>query len=163
MTKVLLFETGFKFPIYDTIACEMYPLVCRKCGFDKCKKMSLTVKENGKIQGEQTMIAYVKAINSLIEQLNYKNLNYDLLDRFLWFVGKIRRGNLSLILTREEYETMMELFPPTQIEVKSKSGTVKNVVTYFNIDTIEINKITFLEKNEVLRSFFEIAKCYGKK
>lgn len=163
ISKYAYFETKFKFPIYDSIACEMYLLVCRECGFDKYKKINLTVKENGKIQGEQTMVAYVKAINWLIEQLDCKGLNYDLLDRFLWFVGKIRRGNLSLVLTRTEYEIMMKLYPPTKIVRNTKIGTVKNIIEYFNIDKIEINKIPFLKNNELLRNFFEMAQYYGYK
>lgn len=157
ISKYAYFETGFNFPIYDSIACEMYPMVWHFCGFDeKCPKLNYTI--NGRIEGEKTIVEYLKAINLLIQNIGCNVLNYDLLDRFLWFVGKICRGNLSLILTREEYDSVLELYPP-QIVKRTEN---KNIMEYFNIAKIDIEKLEFLNDHVILRNFFEIAQYYKK-
>lgn len=163
ISKYAYFLTDFNFPIYDSIACEMFPLVTHYCGWEELKNTKLVSSKNGKIQGAETMVLFVNAINSLIEKLNYKGVNYDLLDRFLWFVGKIRRGNLSLVLTREAYETVMILYPPLKYQKTNKNGKTKTITEHFNIDRVDINKISFLEKDCILRLFFELAKFYGHK
>lgn len=162
ISKYAYFLTGFKFPIYDSIACEMYPLVCHFCGWNELEKRKLTISKGGKVQGAETMISFVNAINSLIAKLGCKGANYDLLDRFLWFVGKIRRGNLSLVLTREEYEKVMQLYP-AQTTTKTKNGKEKTITEYFNIERVDIDKLNFLKKNKTLKLFFVLAKFYGHK
>lgn len=161
ISKYAYFETGFQFPIYDSIACEMYPLVWHYCGFGKTKP-ELLVKNGTNVDGAKTMVAYVKAINLLIDKLDCKGLNYDLLDRFLWFVGKIRRGNLSLVLTRDEYQKTMELYPPREIKKESR-GKEKIITEYFNIEKVDLAKLGYLKTNKVLKAFFELAKFYEHK
>lgn len=161
ISKYAYFETGFQFPIYDSIACEMYPLVWHYCGFGKTKP-ELLVKNGTNVDGAKTMVAYVKAINLLIDKLDCKGLNYDLLDRFLWFVGKIRRGNLSLVLTRDEYQKTMELYPPQEIKKESR-GKEKIITEYFNIEKVNPAKFGYLKTNKELKAFFELAKFYGHK
>ena len=157
ISKYAYFETKFKFPIYDSIACEMYPLVWHYCGFNgESPKLIYTI--DTKIDGKKTLVEYLKAINLLIQNLNSAVLNYDLLDRFLWFVGKIYRGNLSLILTCEEYKSVLQIYPPQKVK-KTKN---KEVIEYFNIARIDIDKLTFLENLGVLRKLFEIAQYYKK-
>lgn len=163
ISKYAYFLTGFKFPIYDSIACEMYPLVCHFCGWNELEKKKLTISKGGKVQGAETMISFVNAINSLMAKLGCKGANYDLLDRFLWFVGKIRRGNLSLVLTREEYEKVMHLYPAQTTTTKTKNGKEKAITEYFNIERVDIDKLKFLKKNKTLKLLFEIAKYYGHK
>lgn len=160
ISKYAYFETGFKFPIYDSIACEMYPVVWKKSGFDGKSPKILEYINNGKIDGKQTIVNFIKAINLLIENINHPKLNYDLLDRYLWYVGKIRRGNLSLILTRAEYEETIEKFPPETIT--KKDG--KEYKEYFNIEKVDdFGKLSYLNNNALLRMFFEMAKYYGYK
>lgn len=162
ISKYAYFETGFQFPIYDSIACEMYPLVWRCCGFEE-PIPQLIHKEEGKVIGDKTLIEYTKAINLLIEKLECEELNYDLLDRLLWFVGKIRRGNLSLILSREEYELTIEEYPPTTNPTLLKNRKKKTTMEIFNIDNVDINKLEYLKDNLLLKKFFELAKVYGNK
>lgn len=146
ISKYAYFETGFCFPIYDSIACEMFSLVWTKCGFENKNRPKLIYQENGRVLGDKTIVEYVKAINLLIEKLNCSELNYDLLDRFLWYVGKIRRGNLSLVLSCEHYKKT----------VSDKNGT-------FNIEDVDINKLDYLKKDPLLLEFFRLAKFYGHK
>ena len=157
ISKYAYFETKFNFPIYDSIACEMYPLVWHFCGFNG-KSPNLIYTVDSKIDGKKTLVEFLKAINLLIQNLNSNVLNYDLLDRFLWFVGKICRGNLSLILTREEYKSVLHIYPPQKV----KKNKDKEVIEYFNIARIDIDKLTFLENLGVLRKLFEIAQYYKK-
>ncbi|MBR4996827.1 MAG: hypothetical protein IKY84_03035 [Bacteroidaceae bacterium] len=163
ISKYAYFETNFQFPIYDSIACEMYPLVWINCGFDKKSMPKLIHSENGKVVGDTTLIEYTKAINLLIEKLDCKELNYDLLDRFLWFVGKIRRGNLSLVLSREEYELTMKKYPAKIVTTTLKNGKEKTSMEYFNIEQVDVQKLSYLKKNSLLMKFFELAQSYGKK
>ncbi len=154
ISKYAYFETNFKFPIYDSIACEIYPLVWHFCGFGK-DKPKLIHSENGKVVGDRTMVEYVKAINLLIDKIDCKEVNYDLLDRFLWFVGKIRRGNLSLVLSREEYIATINIFKAQNVTEESSE--------YFNIEKVDLSKLTYLKKNSLLYKFFEFARIYGHK
>ena len=163
ISKYAYFDTGFQFPIYDSIACEMYPLVWNYCGFDKKSMPKLIHSENGRVVGDTTLVEYTKAINLLIKKLDCKELNYDLLDRFLWFVGKIRRGNLSLVLSREEYELTMKKYPVQSVTTTLKNGKEKTTVEYFNIEKVDLQKLSYLRKNPLLMEFFKLAKVYGHK
>ena len=164
ISKYAYFDTKFQFPIYDSIACEMYPLVWTHCGFAK-KNMPRLIHQNkgGRVIGCKTLVEYTKAINLLIRKLDSKDLDYDLLDRFLWFVGKIRRGNLSLVLSREEYEFTMDLHPAHTIKSLSTNGKEKTTTEYFNIEKVDIHKLKYLKKNPLLKKFFELARIYGHK
>ena len=108
------------------------------------------------------MIEYVNAINKIIGNINCPTLNYDIFDRFLWFVGKICRGNLSLVLTRKEYEEALQAYPPKEILKPSKGGKKKVTKEYFDIRDMDIKKLKFLNNphNRVLCKFFEYAKFY---
>ena len=160
ISKYAYFETEFKFPIYDSIACEMYPVIWERCGFEgKVARKFVYKGLDGKIDGKQTIINFIKAINSLISEINHPRLNYDFLDRYLWHVGKIRRGNLSLILTREEYEETIRKYPVKEVQKKDD----KKVKEYFNIDDVDLSKLSYLSNNDLLRMFFEMAKDYGHK
>jgi hypothetical protein len=98
-------------------------------------------KGNGRVIGDKTIVEYIKAINLLIEKLDCSELNYNLLDRFLWYVGKIRRGNLSLVLSCEHYKmTMLD-----------KNGI-------FNIEEVDLNKLDYLKDDPLLFEFFRLAK-----
>lgn len=162
ISKYAYFETDFQFPIYDSIACEMYPLVWCHCGFDKKSMPKLKCyNDEGNILGDKTIVEYVKAVNVIIEKLESSHLNYDRFDRFLWFVGKIRRGNLSLVLSREDYLSTINLYHPQKYNVKTRKGKTKSVTEYFNINNVEIYKLSYLDNNPLLREFFEFAQYYG--
>lgn len=163
ISKYAYFETGYRFPIYDSIACEMYPLVWESCKFGK-DRPKLTMTEGTKIQGAATMVKYVEAINVLTEKLGIADSErrYDHLDRFLWFVGKIRRGNLSLVLTRDEYEGTI-CRTKSNVATRTKDGKEKTATEYFNIEKVDLNELDYLKTDILLRKFFELAKFYGHK
>lgn len=163
ISKYAYFETDLQFPIYDSIACEMYPLVWKCCGFRKPRPKLQIKDEKGRIDGAETMVTYVQAINSLIESLDItrEKKRYDLLDRFLWFVGKIIRGNLSLVLTKDEYQETTILYPPKEIKKTSKDGKVKTTIKYFDIAEVDISQLEFLKTKKILRTFFEFAQYYS--
>lgn len=163
ISKYAYFETGFRFPIYDSIACEMFTLVWHFSNYESPKPKLQVINDGGRINGAATMISYLHAINTLIKNLGLeKNQKcYDYLDRFLWFVGKIMRGNLSLVLTKDEYKETMRLYPPKEIKTVSQEGKVKKTIKYFDITDVDLEQLEYLENNTVLRLFFEFAKKYS--
>ena len=94
ITKYAYFETHFKFPIYDSIVKEIYPLLVRYCNF-KIK--------NGEF-GEDISL-FIEAMKSLRNKISYNacSLSFDELDCVLWTVGKILRGNMSLVFSMDQY------------------------------------------------------------
>jgi hypothetical protein len=101
------------------------------------------------MEGDKTIVAYTQAIDDLIKRLGV-DISYDHLDRLLWFVGKIIRGNLSLVLNRKSYEWSVEHW-------FEKDDKGNNVV--FNIAKANIDDAPFCKNNSRLRAMFELAKC----
>lgn len=89
------------FPIYDSLAIESYPKVSEKVENPVRKKIGATI--NG----------YISAINELREKIFENNepwyglQQFDLLDAYLWRLGKLENGNCSLLLDRQDYETFI--------------------------------------------------------
>jgi len=136
ITKYAYFETRGNFPIYDSIAREMYPKIWAYCSLAKSKcpsQVSLLSLEN-----------FIKAINNLRDIFNIEELAYDDIDRLLWTTGKILRGNLSLVLTREEYDFV------------SKEGLLSS--DGFHISSTPLECLPFLDEKPLLKSFFYLAK-----
>lgn len=97
ISKYAYFATNCQFPIYDTIVCSMLPRLSLYNGFTKSKLRG----ENG----ADKMVSFVTEINSFVSQSARVGLkiSYDSLDRLLWVLGKIDRGNLSLVLSKADY------------------------------------------------------------
>lgn len=144
ISKYAYFETGFQFPIYDSIACEMLPLVNSFCGFDE-------VNLNRSGDGYTIVEDFIKAINKFQENLKKKGINasYDQIDKLLWFVGKICRGNLSLILSCEEYKKCIKVL--SKFERKTDEY-------YLNIMDLSVEELRTLKLSEEFIMFFELAK-----
>ena len=82
------------FPIYDSIVRKMYPIFW----------IALHIK--GKMPKLNTSITdYIVAIDSMRSAIG-NGITYDELDIILWHVGKIKEGNLSLVLSMEDYITV---------------------------------------------------------
>lgn len=150
ISKYAYLVTGYKFPIFDSIVCEMYPIIWKYCGWVKKEMPALKDKSN---DGGQTMVLYLKAINELIRRLG-GGISYQHLDRMLWFVGKIMRGNLSLVLSREDFEWCTKHLSTCRDE----NGKFK-----FDINNIELSDLVFLQKGSLVYDFFELAKELSKK
>ena len=108
ISKYAYFETGYNFPIYDTIACEVMPLL---------KAMILdNVQEGTRLKNalkrqDNRIIRFVEEINALkeiIEESVQMEISYDHLDQLMWFVGKMLRGNFSLILSKGKYQALIK-------------------------------------------------------
>ena len=90
------------FPIYDRLAKESYPTVCKMLGLKKAHSLpALDTPEIGD---------YIECIGQLRKALfgDSKELfcgyqQYDILDAYLWRMGKFEDGNLSLLLGRTDY------------------------------------------------------------
>lgn len=87
------------FPIYDRLAKESYPIVCRM----------LNIKPKERLPQTPTIEQYVRCINQLRMSLfdgedTFKGFQqFDVLDAYLWRMGKFNEGNLSLLLGRSDY------------------------------------------------------------
>lgn len=139
ISKYAYFETKFKFPIYDSIVREMYPRVWNYCGFPKSEMLEFKYND---------MTSFVEMINLMISKLNSTYVNYDSLDRILWYIGKIYRGNLSLVLSRKEYDAFAEKY------TKSEDG---KKVFAFDIATVDLKSLP-IKKDSLVYDFFVLAK-----
>ena len=137
ISKYAYFETDGNFPIFDSIAREMYPKVWAYCGFSK-KELPSQAELGRNID------RFILAINTLRDKIGVESLTYDDVDRLLWTTGKIIRGNLSLVLTMEEYVLLKEL---NLLEEGS-----------FNVGTTDLSKLPFLKNKPLLDGFFKLAQ-----
>ena len=151
ISKYAYFETKFNFPIYDSIACEMIPDIWNYCEWEDIPKYIIYEGKTLKVKGDDTIIAFIKTINSLIDKLG-GGISYDHLDRLLWFVGKIRRGNLSLVLNKEQYCKTYKIY-----KTKTKNRDI------FYIGNISLNDLEYLQTDNVLCHFFNLAKILENK
>lgn len=90
------------FPIYDSLAIKMYPKVCDKLDIQKDNSIKIS-SANIPIE------AYISALDELRKSLFdstdlYNDLQqFDILDAYLWRMGKIEEGNFSLLLEKDDY------------------------------------------------------------
>lgn len=85
------------FPIYDSLAIESYPTICK----------ILDIPQKTKIT--EDIYKYVDALDMVRQklfgndELFEKYQQFDILDAYLWRMGKFSGGNLSLLLGRVDY------------------------------------------------------------
>jgi hypothetical protein len=96
-------DSGFGFPIYDSLALDQFPKVYNRLG----------IKLNKKLKYKDNIDDYVKALEVLRKELfsddaKYNFQHFDLLDAYLWRMGKFDVGNISLLNTRQEYTQIIE-------------------------------------------------------
>ena len=100
------------FPIYDSLARESYRKVMSAMGLKPQQKQVL---DKGSI-GE-----YISALNELREAIFGNGATalfcglqqFDILDAYLWWMGKLEGGNFSLLLTEGEYKMLINYVKPT--------------------------------------------------
>lgn len=100
------------FPIYDRLARESYHKVMKALDLKPQTDQRL---KNGSI-GE-----YISALNELREEIFGKGSTalfcglqqFDILDAYLWWMGKLEGGNFSLLLTEDEYKMLINYVKPT--------------------------------------------------
>ena len=91
------------FPIYDSLALDQFPKVYNRLG----------IKLNKKLKYKDNIDDYVKALEVLRKELfsddaKYNFQHFNLLDAYLWRMGKFDVGNISLLNTRQEYTQIIE-------------------------------------------------------
>ena len=95
------------FPIYDSLAVEMYPKVCDYLCVEK-----YPLKKQSNNEGEESLSIkeYITALNALRkgifsgnELFDGKYQQYDILDAYLWRMGKLDGGNYSLLFDKDDY------------------------------------------------------------
>lgn len=86
------------FPIYDSLALKSYPMVCKQ--LDAKKKAAVTSIKNN-------IEAYVKALDDLrkllFAGLKTTTQQFVLLDAYLWRLGKINQGSITLLLDEGDF------------------------------------------------------------
>jgi hypothetical protein len=127
ISKYAYFLTEGNFPIFDSIVCEVYPLIMRK-----------SISQNN-------IVPFITSMNELSQKSNINN--YDKLDNLLWLIGKIRRGNYSLILNKKNYKELIKpvFSDKTGDEKKSKSSDLDKLI-----------------KNEVEKSYEKLSGIFSE-
>lgn len=114
LTNTSSYPLGF--PIYDSLARESYGKVMIALGKTPNTAQSLVIQKNSGSIG-----AYIVALNKLREDifgtgstaLFHGLQQFDILDAYLWWMGKLEGGNLSLLLTKGEYHMLINYVKPT--------------------------------------------------
>ena len=96
------------FPIYDRLAKNAYPIVCRLLGLKPIARMSE--------QSSPSIETYVRCLDQLRQAIfgdnetlfEGKYQQFDILDAYLWRMGKFDGGNLSLLMKRGDYTTFIK-------------------------------------------------------
>lgn len=99
------------FPIYDNLARKSYRKVMKAL---ELKPQMVQTLDEGSI-GE-----YISALNELREAIFGKGSTalfcglqqFDILDAYLWWMGKLEGGNFSLLLTEGEYKMLINNIKP---------------------------------------------------
>ena len=152
ISKYAYYETDFNFPIYDSIVRERFAGFWKYCDFEKNELPPIILN---------SMTSFINAINNLLTKLDYigNNKPYDALDYLLWRLGKIIRGNLSLVLKKEDYKDLMD-------KIKAKRGEEgkftfpedkKILIDIVNKEDNDENEISINEK-EILIKIIELAE-----
>lgn len=150
ISKYAYYETIYKFPIYDSIVVhESLPSLC---DYLNIEKREIECKEKDRLKGEVTMKNLVEVIKEFFKELGI-DVCYDSFDRLLWFVGKIRRGNLSLILSKDEYVRWIKTH-----KIENEEDVVFDVAK----DSYEdISPFLNPKNQELMEQFFKMAKEFG--
>lgn len=111
------------FPIYDSLAIKMYPKVCNKVGI-----------EPQKITESTSIKKYIELLNTLRKKifsntdLFNKYQQYDLLDAYLWRMGKLDEGNYSLLFNKDDYEKFITNIGLSAKNVENYGKHISNVI-----------------------------------
>lgn len=96
------------FPIYDSLVVEMYPKVYELLFSDN--------EGTSKYKMQMSIESFIDAINKVREKIfdftppkKIESQQFDLLDAYFWRIGKINRGNYTLLLNRKDYEVIARL------------------------------------------------------
>lgn len=115
------------FPIYDSLAIDQYPKLYERL-FDKKSKAVKYIKDD--------IDNYILALDEVRKELFENSLckftlqDFDLLDAYLWRMGKLDNGNFSLLLNRSDYTLLIQnlglRFYLTEKNVKEEQKKAKD-------------------------------------
>jgi hypothetical protein len=137
------------FPIYDRLA---------KASYNNIRKHS--VFELPSIDNvEITIEAYVRAMNKLREKIfqNHNNQlfnnyqQFDILDAYLWRMGKFSEGNLTLLMDKEDYK---KFITNIGLNNKTKEEILKTIPSISSNDTNYFNKAVLRKMQQIGVSVF---------
>ena len=119
------------FPIYDSLAREMCPKAYRAITSGG-RLPSFSEESTPKIKD------YVDNLNTLRKELfDSDNLfmgfqQFDILDAYLWRMGKFNGGNLSLLLNQPDYEKFIMNIEMKNVKVEKFNNEVRKKLTDHN-------------------------------
>ena len=89
------------FPIYDSLALAMYPKVCERLAINTdLDSTNVSIEKYIAALNELRKIIFEQEKDDLFEG---KYQQYDILDAYLWRMGKLGKGNYSLLLNKSDY------------------------------------------------------------
>lgn len=134
------------FPIYDSLAIKMYPKVCNKVCI-----------EPQKITESTSIKKYIELLNTLRKKI-FSNTDtglfneyqqYDLLDAYLWRMGKLDEGNYSLLFNKDDYEKFITNIGLSAKNVENYGKHISDVVNNDNL--VECKKTQDKDKNSNIK------------
>lgn len=102
ISKYLYFATGFKFPIYDSLAKQAYKALKKKY-FENDEDLTRDIDHDG-------FEKYFTLINLLNSQKKSGIDDFNKLDNLLWAIGKIQNGSFSYLISRSQFANLKEAF-----------------------------------------------------
>lgn len=140
------------FPIYDSLALESYPTVCKMLGIKRQTDLWDNIE------------TYVTALDDVRQALfdgkelfNGKYQQFDILDAYLWRMGKFNGGNLSLLLGRKDYMKFVNNLHLNALPVKGEKGKYKEEYSAYK-KRISGSKDKF-DFNETVVELYTQEKC----
>ena len=101
------------FPIYDSLASDMYPIVCEYVYV----KASGTPRKIVNVKTINHLCDYFLALDQLRNSIGISSIGgrslqeFDLLDAYLWRMGKFSGNNFSLLLDQDDYKNLINAAP----------------------------------------------------
>lgn len=117
------------FPIYDSLANKMYPIVC-----DYLYASGTPIKIVKFVKNINHLCDYFLALDQLrisigISYIGGRSLQeFDLLDAYLWRMGKFRGNNFSLLLDEGNYRKLIHTAVPKA--TKTSEGVIRALGVY---------------------------------
>lgn len=140
------------FPIYDSLALESYPTVCKMLGIKRQTDLWDNIE------------TYVTALDDVRQALfdgkelfNGKYQQFDILDAYLWRMGKFNGGNLSLLLGRDDYVKFVNNLRLNALPVQGENDKYKEEYSAYK-KRISGSKDKF-DFNETVVELYTQEKC----
>lgn len=130
ISKYCYFLTNYKFPIYDSLVKDNYKSIANYFGisFEYCNNNFVLFDK---------FVSKMLVLNRDINDLNK-------LDNLMWLFGKIKKGNFSLILSKENYIKLIDI-------IKRQNSDFKDKISSKRIDETISNFV--LKQHNALNQF----------